>query len=413
MTLLFAFALQCLFPLFDSPSSSGMAVVNNDAGQRDYTATVVSTAGMPVVTSQFSLAAGAQQAFMLREMTETVPLPQSGSVIVDSESASCTSYLTTITGDKLSATEGASVPSTTILLPYVEVNTGFMELNHTETTVAVVNPASSAHAGVTAQLLALDGVIRGSISLTVPPRGTHIFRVSDTFSAFLPNNGAGGKTFQGYVRLNSDVGIVAWQRVDTPLAQSLLKGKGSNEIRPTTLAMIPHFAFSGEYGTFLNVLNPTGSPLNLVLSAMDDRGHILGEVNNLNLAPDQAIRSSVGEFFHIPVIAIFPPPLITGYIRIREAQGRPFQIVGNGEIFRVAGGGKTSAMLYSATDTSANSWILPFASSAGGYFTGYAIANPNEMLTVQTDVTVEFVSRSGAVIDRTTISLSPANRLWR
>jgi hypothetical protein len=67
-------------------------------------------------------------------------------------------------------------------------------------------------------------------------------------------------------------------------------------------------------------------------------------------------------------------------------------------------------MLYSATDTSANSWILPFASSAGGYFTGYAIANPNEMLTVQTDVTVEFVSRSGAVIDRTTISLSPANR---
>src|SRR4030095_5305904 len=207
------------FPLFDLNGSSGMAVVNNDTSQHNYTATVVSTEGASVGPGRFSLGAGAQSALLLREMLAGVPLPSSGSISVESESSACTSYMATAAGDTLSGTEGASTPSTTLLLPYVDVNTGFVELSHTETTVALVHPGTStATANVTAQLLGLDGVVRGSIPITIPPRGTRIFRVSEAFSSFIPGNSVGGRTFQGYLRLNSDVGIVAWQRIDTPLA---------------------------------------------------------------------------------------------------------------------------------------------------------------------------------------------------
>ena len=79
MTFFLAFTLQCFFPLFDLNGSSGMAVVNNDTSQRNYTATVMSTEGASVGNGRFSLRAGAQSALLLREMLAGVALPSSGS----------------------------------------------------------------------------------------------------------------------------------------------------------------------------------------------------------------------------------------------------------------------------------------------------------------------------------------------
>jgi hypothetical protein len=67
-------------------------------------------------------------------------------------------------------------------------------------------------------------------------------------------------------------------------------------------------------------------------------------------------------------------------------------------------------MLYPIADAAATNWTIPFSSSAGDYFTGYAVANPNELLAVQTEVLVEVVNSAGAVVDRSTISLAPRNR---
>lgn len=409
MTFLLALTLQCFFPLFDSNSISGLAIVNNDAQQREYAVSVASSEGTLVRTGNISLAAGSQQALLLRELAGTAPLPSSGSVKIESESPACVDYMTNIASEKLSATEAAASPSTSVLLPHIEVNTGFMELNYADTIVAIVNPSATT-ANVTARLFGLDGAARGASQLTLPPRGTRTFTVSETFAALIPSNGAGGRTFQGYLRLASDAGIVAWQRIDAPLSQSLLRGKGANEIRSTSVAMIPHFAFGGQtgYGSFVNLLNPTDSPIRLELSALDERGNILGETVKLSLAAGEGKRASIGELFRVPVIAIFPPPLITGYVRIREQQGGSFQVAGEVEIYTTTLGARGSSMLYAISDVNANRWILPFAASTGGYFTGYAIANPNELLTVQTDVTVEIVGASGAVLTKSEISLSPA-----
>src|SRR5213596_1952388 len=80
------------------------------------------------------------------------------------------------------------------------------------------------------------------------------------------------------------------------------------------------------------------------------------------------------------------------------------------EISTAPGAGRVSASMHPISDTPATRWVLPFAPGAP-YFTGYAIVNPNELLTVQTDVTVELWSSEGTLIrSLETISLAPRGR---
>jgi hypothetical protein len=102
--------------------------------------------------------------------------------------------------------------------------------------------------------------------------------------------------------------------------------------------------------------------------------------------------------------------MIAGYIRIREAQNRSFQILGNVEIDTNSRGAKSAVMLYPVSDFGGETWTLPLISSVGGNFTGYAISNPNEFLAIQTDVTIEIVDRSGNVTGTDSISLPRATR---
>jgi hypothetical protein len=45
--------------------------------------------------------------------------------------------------------------------------------------------------------------------------------------------------------------------------------------------------------------------------------------------------------------------------------------------------------------------------TSSGYYSGYAIANPNAMLAVQTEATIEVVDANGNVLQTQEVSLSP------
>jgi hypothetical protein len=354
-----------------------------------------------------TLPAGNQRAFLLTEIVNARPLPSSGWVRLDKQGTDCSAYLTDGDAETLTGTDAAGSLATQILLPHIEVNTGFAELGHTDTSIVIVSPNDSA--AVTAQLFGLDGVSRGSAVLSVPAFGSVTAKVSTLFNAVLPNNGLGGKAFQGYIRLTSDKGVAAWARLETPLAGAVLRGQAVSEIVSTTRAIIPHFVFGPAFGSTINLVNPTSATVELEMSAHDDRGNTLDTVP-VRLLAGEARRSSVGEFFKA-IILIFPPPTFSGYVRIREKNGGTFQIVGNVEIFGQQQGGPESAVFYPLSNTASASWLLPFASSASPYFTGFAIVNPNELLTVQTDVVIEVLDPAGLVRSRSTASLSPQNRM--
>ena len=408
MTFFLIFALQCLFPIFDLSSGEwiGISTVNTDPQPREFTVTAISADGITTQTGRFLLGAGAQRANLLREIflgTSGTTSPQSGWIRVDSALQSCSSYMAAGTEDTLAGAEAASA-GTVVLLPHISVNTGFMELNHTDTQILVVNPNTTL-ANVLLQLVAQDGAQRGTFPLNVPGGGSKVVRVSEVFANILPNNNAGGKSFQGHVRATSNVSIAAWQRVETPLTRSMLRGRTGSDIAPTTQVIVSHFVFDGTYRSTLNVINPTGSPVSLEMTAGGNAGQNLGEVRNITLAPGEALRGPVDAIFRIPVVAIFPPPTIEGHVRIRQAQGGTFQIVGDIEI-----SSDMSSTMLPLNDTSATRWVIPLAIGATPWATSYVLANPNELLTVQTDIQVEEVGSDGIVVRRSSISLSPKSR---
>jgi hypothetical protein len=86
------------------------------------------------------------------------------------------------------------------------------------------------------------------------------------------------------------------------------------------------------------------------------------------------------------------------------------QLIGNLEIVAGSQIGKTASLLYSVNPLKASRWTIPFAVSSPPYFTGYAVANANELLSVQNDVQVEVLNSAGEIVNRSDFSLSPGKR---
>jgi hypothetical protein len=409
-TFILGLALQCFFPLFQTGSGEfqGLSLLNTAQETRDLSITATAADGGTSQTAQLKLLGNEQRAVLVKEIFS--PAPSSGWLRVDSVSSNCPVYLATGDEDTLGGYEAAANLSSSIVLPHIEVNTGFVELNYSDTVLSILNPGSNSGV-VSAELFGLDGSSVGTVNINLPARGSSQFRVSESFASFLPNNSAGGKNFQGYIRLKSTVDVAAWQRVETPLALSVLRGTGAQEMSPTRLGLIPHFAFSGDLGSSIDLINPSTSPVNLELSAHNDQGIAIGETRKLTLGPGEAKRSPVGGFFRVPVPLIFPPPLITGSIRIREASGQNFQIVGDIQNFAYKATAQSAAMLSPISQTGSTTWVLPFGASIQPFFTAYAIAAANDLLAAQTDATVEVVGSDGKVINRTTTSISPRGRV--
>jgi len=408
MSLLFALALQCLFPLFDSRDYFGFSLVNMGSQGADFPVMVTASDGKSNYSVAIDVANGAERAVLLSEVVPSIGIPSDGWVSVQSRTESCPIYVTEGNSDSFSGVEAAASVSTSLVLPHVEVNTGFLELAATDTMITAVNPGSS-FATVSVQLIGLNGLTAATKSLSIEARGSTFARISQMFADELPKNSAGGRVFSGYIRLIADAGIAAWERVETPLSRSMLRGRTADEIHSTTLATLPHFVFGGSslYGTILNLINPTSSSLTLELSARSDNNQQIGETVQIQLAAGASRRERVDALFRIVTPAIFPPPLISGYVRIRETQGRSFQVLGDAEIFTDQLGGRQSSMLTPFADNSSSSFLLPFTVSTDSYYTGYAIVNLSE--SQAGDITIDGIG-SNAGFQEKIFALPPRYR---
>ncbi len=382
-------------PVFQTDSNGylGLSLVNGAGSVNEASVTWMDPGGGGTRIGRLSLEPGAQRAFVIREILGTPRDPEDGWIRVDSSWPGLLGYLTSGTDGILDGAEPVSQLSATILLDYVKVNTGFAELDHTDTSLLLVNPGGTA-ASARADLIAMDGRAAGSLALLVPARGSRSVRISESFRDLLPPNGLGGRRFDGYLKVVSDAGLAGWLRVETPLSSRILRGRTPEETGPAAVIIAGHFASGGTslYHSTLNLINAGDVPAELEVLAQDDRGRMIGSSTRLTLHPDRGIRDDVMNLFHFVIPAIYPPPLITGYIRIRSSAGTVFRGIGSVDIYS---DGNRAAMLSPIAPAMAREYTLPFAVNGKEYFTGYAIANPNELLTVQTDVTVELLDTEG------------------
>ncbi len=399
-----------LLPIFgpDSRDFIGLSLINTSTVKNEVVVTWTDPQGVTSRTASLTLAPGAQRVALLREILAIPEDPTLGWIRIDSSAPGLLSYMTSGRDDILDGTESASAVSTRITLSHVAVNTGFTELAFADTLVSLVNPGTgSVDAHV--ELIDLNGVAAGDLSVSITARACRTLRVSESFRDALPPNSMGGRTFAGYMKISSDPGLAAWLRVDTPLSRRLLRGRGEEETAPARLAIASHFAFgsSALYHSELSLINAGNSAVTLDLVAQDDRGGKLGSASR-TLNPGQGFRENVLDLFAIATPAIYPPVMVTGYVRIRAANGGEFQAIGDVDIAR---DGNVAAMLTPIATSFSSDLTIPFAISGSNYFTGYAIANENEMLTVQTDVTIELFDPDGSVVGTPRkVSLSPSAR---
>ena len=160
-------------------------------------------------------------------------------------------------------------------------------------------------------------------------------------------------------------------------------------------------------------MNPGPAGSAFELRAFDNRGNNLGELVQITLRAGEGKRMSVGSLFRIATILTFPPPLTTGHISIRPSPtlGPALQqLIGSLEIVAGSQIGKTASLLYPVSPSNATRWTMPFAVSSPPYFTGYAVVNANELLTVQNDIQVEVLNSAGELVNRSDFSLSPGKR---
>ncbi len=402
--------LQSFFPIFDAPGVEyvGLSAVNASDESAQVTVTLTGNSGSVVSVAGMTLAAGNQSALLLREVLDVETTPASGWIQLDSSQQGTEFFLAAGGDGLLGGAAPARSLSTMILLPNVRVDTGFKELGATDTLVAIVHPGSAFATTVTLELIGLDGAVAGSVTRVLPTRGSLTLRVSEAFRDFMPDNGVGGRTFEGYLRLRSTLGISAWQRVETPLVHTVLRGRGLEELDSSGVVLAPYFVFGGLYRSTLNLINPSAESVSLELVAENGNGGTIGETVQRTLGPGEVLRSDVEALFRVVTIQTFPGPTITGYVRIRGTGGGSIQLIGSLDVASTGQGTfSQSGMSYPIGDRRTEMWVIPLALGGSDYYSGYSIANPNELLAVQTDVTIEVRDSSGVLIDTSLVSLSP------
>ena len=236
--------LQSFLPIFDTGPNDyiGLAFVNsgNSTAIVEVSATDGDTGS--VLGGQVTLAAGEQRALLLEEILSGGVGPDSGWIRVDPGSSSVGVVLAHGDPDRLTIAEPV-LPATSLLVPDVRVDRGFRELGHTDMLVTIARPGGFLSAGVTLELIGLDGVLAGSVSVTLGANRHVTLKISETFRDVLPDNGVGGRSFEGYLRLSSGEAVVAWQRVETPLFSNVLDAQPVPETAGLYLA--PFFVFGG------------------------------------------------------------------------------------------------------------------------------------------------------------------------
>ena len=401
--------MQIALPIFEFTGDEyvGLSLVNTASEFAEVTVSANGSEGVEAEAGLIALGPGTERALLLREILGLEADPASGWIEIDSNRTGLGVFLATGGDGFLHTAEPADTFVDNLFLPDVRVDTGFRELAAIDTAVAIIVPGELA-ANVVLELVSLESDVAGEVTIAVPARGSRFLRVSQAFAEFMPDNGVGGRTLEGYIRVTSDVPIAAWQRVDTPLLRTVVRGHSVDELDSSGEVLAPYFVFGGGYRSVFNLINPSDDTITVQLTAEDANGDPIGDPVERTLAPGEAIRSDVQDLFSVVTIQTFPGPIISGYIRVRASAGSdPVPVIGTMNVAALGEqGADGAAMCYVIGGGTATTWTIPLA-LGGTYYSGIAIANPNQMLAVQTDVVIETFASDGSLVRQSEVSLSP------
>jgi hypothetical protein len=192
----------------------------------------------------------------------------------------------------------------TLVLPYSTDTTDFrtnLGINNTNTTAA----------NVRVSLVGREGLVKGSLTETVPPHGLR--QINDINRQLLGKGEVTGE--EGTLRLESDQSIIAWTSQIDNLTQdpSLLVGKPSTATR----LLIPSTTSAGNFKSTLAVVNLASTPTSVQITARDNDGNIqtthsvtIAGQGLLNEADIRASLNLAGTFGPLEIVSQDKKPLL-------------------------------------------------------------------------------------------------------
>jgi len=158
------------------------------------------------------------------------------------------------------------------------------------TNLGINNPGTTA-AHVTVSLVGKDGLVKGSLSRTVAPNG--LTQINDINRQLVGKGEVTGE--EGTLRLEADQPIVAWtSQIDNQTQDpSLVVGKPSTARR----LLIPSTTSAGSFKSTLAVVNLSGTPTSVQITARDNDGNVQAShsvtIPGLGLMSEADIRASL------------------------------------------------------------------------------------------------------------------------
>ncbi len=169
-----------------------------------------------------------------------------------------------------------------------------------KTTYTLFNPGVNP-ANVTANLLQSSGSAIGTpLTATIPPKGQYIFNFNSVTAS------------SGYVRVQSD----------RPVSGLELNGNTQEiavmgAVSPGSEARLffPHIALNQGYSTLIGIVNTNSVTANIVLTAYDNSGQLLGTPTPVSLAANAQLLEAASDLFGISAGS-----LVTGYVVAQSDQ---------------------------------------------------------------------------------------------
>jgi hypothetical protein len=303
-----------------------------------------------------------------------------GSIKVESTIVDVAGFFLMFDAD-LRVLDGANLfapPVTSFVFPEIE-DQGFTRIN-------IVNPERD-RATLTFELVASDGAVRGTAARNIEGNGALI---SDAFQELFPDVEPSGSD---YIRVTADKGVLPFELFGK--SDQFIEGLGGQALGSSTLHC-PQFVTGGPWRSTISVVNLDRTAGSVNFRFVREDGTQIGSIRSLPIALGGKIHIVDQEFF-----APADGSVVQGYVEITSSGVKLAGSVAFGD----PGRGVFGAALPLVSQLQ-KSVVFSHVASNDIYFTGVAIANPNDAEAV---ATIDVYGTDGTLEYRTTEYI-PANQ---
>lgn len=395
-----SFARHAPLAVLNAETFSGFAVSNPGEQAAEVTLTFVADVGAPFVGTdavnpvKLTLGPGEQVSrslnewFNLQEPAETQEDGgPSGWIFLDSDRPGI--QLLFVKGDRLGngldALQSVGTPLREIF---------FSKIAHSEqffTELDIVNPNFNTDQFDLEAFNAFGDRIGASMGNTISGR-TRIKRRLDQFFPDLQEN------LRGWIRIRSNMGLVAALVYGTADSLAVLPGRSLNESPNPLKLYSPHFVTGNGFRARLSLSNPLEEPFFILIRGFAPAGTSLGEVP-FTLEPGHSFEAEVGELFGLDAVQ-----LRTGWIEVESSHG---SVIGHLEF---SGPEFTFLTAVPLEGTSRTRIAFPQVAQNDDFSTGIALLNSNDQAAT---VTLRILDTAGALTGERIFTLAPREQQAR